>query len=111
MTDNFTFELDEDGVALLTLDLKDRSMNVITMEMMSELESLIDRIAGDDTIKGAVITSGKPTFLAGADLTMLAALSKRAGRQGSDPALGPERFQGSGRTGVHEPQGGPGLHG
>jgi 3-hydroxyacyl-CoA dehydrogenase/enoyl-CoA hydratase/3-hydroxybutyryl-CoA epimerase len=78
MTDNFTFELDEDGVALLTLDLKDRSMNVITMEMMTELEALIDRIAGDDAIKGAVITSGKPTFLAGADLTMLAALSKRA---------------------------------
>jgi 3-hydroxyacyl-CoA dehydrogenase/enoyl-CoA hydratase/3-hydroxybutyryl-CoA epimerase len=46
-------------------------MNVFTEEVMDELDKIVDRVAGDDAIKGAVITSGKDTFSGGADLTML----------------------------------------
>ena len=68
---NFTFATDADGIALLTWDMPKRSMNVITLEVMAELEQAIDTVAGDAAIKGCVVTSGKETFSGGADLTML----------------------------------------
>ena len=63
----------DSGVALLTIDVKDRSMNVLTPEFISDFQEAITRVVGDDAIKGAVITSGKSSFLAGADLTELVA--------------------------------------
>lgn len=78
MTKAFKYEVDGDGVALLTLDMPDRSMNVLTEELMAELEGLVQKIAGDDAVKGAVITSGKPAFLAGADLGMIASMARKA---------------------------------
>ena len=84
----FRFEIDADGIALLTWDMAGRSMNVITLEVMSELEEVIARVANDAAIKGCVITSGKETFSGGADLTMLegfarqfATLSKAEGEE------------------------------
>ncbi|SFI32700.1 3-hydroxyacyl-CoA dehydrogenase NAD-binding domain-containing protein [Aerobium aerolatum] len=73
MTDykNFTVETDADGIALVTWDMKDRSMNVFTEEVMDELDKIIDQVVADAAVKGAVITSGKETFSGGADLTML----------------------------------------
>jgi 3-hydroxyacyl-CoA dehydrogenase/enoyl-CoA hydratase/3-hydroxybutyryl-CoA epimerase len=68
---NFTVETDADGIALVTWDMPDRSMNVFTEEVMDELEAIIGSVSGDAAIKGAVITSGKETFSGGADLTML----------------------------------------
>ncbi len=71
---NFTLETDSDGIALITWDMPDRSMNVIDAAVMDELEALIEQVETDDAIKGAVITSGKKAFGAGADLTMLQSL-------------------------------------
>ncbi|RVD58406.1 3-hydroxyacyl-CoA dehydrogenase [Mesorhizobium sp. M2D.F.Ca.ET.185.01.1.1] len=68
---NFTFDVDADGIALITWDMPDRSMNVFTEEVMRELNGIVDHVAGDATIKGAVITSGKDSFSGGADITML----------------------------------------
>ena len=62
------FNVDADGIAILTIDLKDRSMNVMTPEFMTDLSSAIDELASNDDIKGAVITSAKDSFMAGADL-------------------------------------------
>src|SRR3954466_2428072 len=73
---NFTFEVDGDGIALITWDMPDRSMNVITIGIMEELGALVEKIASDAAIKGAVITSGKDTFCAGADLTLLESLGR-----------------------------------
>jgi 3-hydroxyacyl-CoA dehydrogenase / enoyl-CoA hydratase / 3-hydroxybutyryl-CoA epimerase len=70
---NFTFATDTDGIATLTWDMKDRSMNVITIEVMDELDKVIDHVAATDAIKGCVITSAKEAFSGGADLTMLRA--------------------------------------
>ncbi len=67
----FRFETDADGIALATWDMPGRSMNVITMEVMDELERIIDAVAADPAIKGCVIASGKEAFSGGADLTML----------------------------------------
>lgn len=72
MTNCIKYELDNDGIALLTVDLPDASMNVINAAMLTEMNELVDKIAADDNIKGAVLTSGKKgSFIAGADLTML----------------------------------------
>jgi 3-hydroxyacyl-CoA dehydrogenase / enoyl-CoA hydratase / 3-hydroxybutyryl-CoA epimerase len=70
---NFTIAVDADGIATAAWDMKDRSMNVITVEVMDELDKLIDHVAGTESIKGCVITSGKESFTGGADLSMLQA--------------------------------------
>ncbi|HXZ22293.1 MAG TPA: 3-hydroxyacyl-CoA dehydrogenase NAD-binding domain-containing protein [Pseudolabrys sp.] len=68
---NFRIDVDGDGIALVTWDMADRSMNVITADVIAELGSVVEKVASDAAIKGAVITSGKSTFCGGADLTML----------------------------------------
>jgi len=73
---NFKVETDADGIALVTWDMPGKSMNVFTEEVMNELEKIIDQVASDDAIKGAVVTSGKESFSGGADLTMLQRMLK-----------------------------------
>ncbi|RUX93172.1 3-hydroxyacyl-CoA dehydrogenase NAD-binding domain-containing protein [Mesorhizobium sp. M7D.F.Ca.US.004.01.2.1] len=68
---NFTLDIDADGIALVTWDMPGRSMNVFTEEAMRELNAIVNKVAGDAAIKGAVITSGKDTFSGGADITLL----------------------------------------
>jgi 3-hydroxyacyl-CoA dehydrogenase/enoyl-CoA hydratase/3-hydroxybutyryl-CoA epimerase len=88
---NFRFETDSDGIATLTWDMPGRSMNVITPEVMAELDQVVDKVASDDAIKGCVITSGKEAFSGGADLTMLQGLRdlyvKLAREKGEEVAL------------------------
>ena len=72
--ENFTIETDAEGIALVTWDMPGKSMNVYTVKVLEELDAIIDQVAGDDTIKGVVITSGKKdSFSGGADITMLKA--------------------------------------
>jgi 3-hydroxyacyl-CoA dehydrogenase/enoyl-CoA hydratase/3-hydroxybutyryl-CoA epimerase len=73
---NFKLDIDADGIALITWDLPGRSMNLITLDAIAEFTAIVEKVATDATIKGAVITSGKDTFCGGADLTMLEALSR-----------------------------------
>ena len=40
----FRFEIDSDGIALVTWDMPGRSMNVITLDVMSELDQIIDKV-------------------------------------------------------------------
>jgi 3-hydroxyacyl-CoA dehydrogenase/enoyl-CoA hydratase/3-hydroxybutyryl-CoA epimerase len=68
---NFTLDIDIDGIALVIWDMPGRSMNVFTEEAMRELNAIVDKVAGDAAVKGAVITSGKDTFSGGADITLL----------------------------------------
>ena len=68
---NFKFDVDADGFALVTWDMADRSMNVITMEVIAELGAIVEKVVTDAAIKGAVVTSAKDAFCGGADLTML----------------------------------------
>ncbi len=87
----FRIDVDADGIALATWDMAGRSMNVITPEVMQELAALVDRVAGDEAIKGCVITSGKDSFSGGADLSMLQGLglayARLAKEQGEEPAM------------------------
>src|SRR6185295_11809526 len=75
-TVNFKLDIDADGIALVTWDVPGRSMNVIDLKTIEELSAIVEKVAGDAAIKGAVITSGKETFCAGTDLTMLEVFSR-----------------------------------
>jgi 3-hydroxyacyl-CoA dehydrogenase/enoyl-CoA hydratase/3-hydroxybutyryl-CoA epimerase len=63
--------VDTTGIAVLTIDMTSKPMNVIDPDFISCFESLIEKVATDSRIKGAVITSGKTDFVAGADLKWL----------------------------------------
>jgi 3-hydroxyacyl-CoA dehydrogenase / enoyl-CoA hydratase / 3-hydroxybutyryl-CoA epimerase len=73
---NFTVETDGDGIALVTWNEPARTMNVIDAPVMAELSALVEDLTADEAVKGVVITSGKDTFCAGADLTMLETLGR-----------------------------------
>jgi 3-hydroxyacyl-CoA dehydrogenase / enoyl-CoA hydratase / 3-hydroxybutyryl-CoA epimerase len=73
---NLTLDVDADGIALVTWDMPDRTMNVIDTTIMTELAAIVEKVASEAAIKGAVITSAKDTFCAGADLTMMEGLAR-----------------------------------
>ena len=73
---NFKLDTDAAGIALVTWDAPGRSMNLIDLSMIEELSTIVETVASDAKITGAVITSGKETFCAGADLTMLEGLGR-----------------------------------
>ena len=68
---NFTLETDADGIALVTWDMPEKSMNVFTAQVLEELDAVIDATVADASVKGVVFTSGKATFSGGADLSMI----------------------------------------
>ncbi|CUB04316.1 fatty acid oxidation complex subunit alpha FadB [Marinomonas fungiae] len=59
----------EAGIATLTLDLKDSSVNKFGAQALSELSDVISELAQDGSIKGLLITSAKEAFVVGADIT------------------------------------------
>ncbi|MFQ5533733.1 MAG: 3-hydroxyacyl-CoA dehydrogenase NAD-binding domain-containing protein [Sphingomonadales bacterium] len=81
------YEVDSDGIATLTIDMPDRSMNVFNEELIGQFEELVEKILADDAVKGAIITSGKAAFLAGADLSMLEGLSKVASTEPAEVVM------------------------
>lgn len=68
MTEVIHITVDADGIATLLFDRTDSAMNTMDTKFMAEIEAAIERLATDDAIKGAIFTSGKPVFAAGADL-------------------------------------------
>ncbi|MBM4223431.1 MAG: enoyl-CoA hydratase/isomerase family protein, partial [Gammaproteobacteria bacterium] len=61
----------EDDVALWVLDNPHKSTNTIDQAFLDDLEACITRLQSEDGTRGAVITSAKVLFLAGADLNDL----------------------------------------
>ncbi|MCA0872429.1 enoyl-CoA hydratase/isomerase family protein [Seohaeicola saemankumensis] len=85
MTD-FTMNKDADGVATITWDVPGKTMNVMSIEGLAQLDALIDDALADEAVKGIVITSGKDgSFAGGMDLNLLATLKESAG---DNPAKG-----------------------
>ena len=74
-----------DGIATIAWDLPGRSMNVLTQQGIAELDAAVDRVLADDSVTGAIITSAKPDFAGGMDLSVLSTLMAEAARRG-DPA-------------------------
>ena len=81
----FHYAVDADGVATITWDVPGKSMNVMSIDGLRELDALIDKVLGDADVKGAILTSGKADFAGGMDLNVLADLRDQAG---DSPAQG-----------------------
>jgi len=73
---NFKLDIDADGMALVVWDMPGRSMNVIDTSVMTDFSAIVEKVSTDAAIKGAVVTSAKDSFCAGADLTMLETLAR-----------------------------------
>ncbi|AOK29884.1 MULTISPECIES: 3-hydroxyacyl-CoA dehydrogenase NAD-binding domain-containing protein [Burkholderia] len=67
-------ELDHDGILTVTIDLPGRSMNVLDDAFAGAFAAVLARIEADQAVNGAVITSGKADFIAGADIDRLYAI-------------------------------------
>jgi 3-hydroxyacyl-CoA dehydrogenase/enoyl-CoA hydratase/3-hydroxybutyryl-CoA epimerase len=72
------YTVDADGIAVLTIDMPGRSMNVWNRESLAAFAEAVERVASDEGVKGAVVTSGKDAFLAGGDLDTIGSLADRS---------------------------------
>ena len=62
------YQRDDRGIATLTLDLPGARMNVWNRALAAEFGEAVDRFLADGDAHGAVVTSAKDGFMAGADL-------------------------------------------
>ena len=69
-----TVQATGDGIAELCFDLKDDSVNKFNALTVSELKAATAAIAADASLKGVIVTSGKPVFIVGADIMEFGAL-------------------------------------
>jgi 3-hydroxyacyl-CoA dehydrogenase/enoyl-CoA hydratase/3-hydroxybutyryl-CoA epimerase len=64
----FRYEKDTDNIVTITMDMPQRSANVINAEFNAALAETFARLKAETELTGVIITSAKKTFLAGADL-------------------------------------------
>lgn len=69
--DTMSYQRQDNGVALIAIDVKDRSVNVLTPEMHLDFGRVADHLAQDEKAIGAVIHSAKSSFMAGGDLNRI----------------------------------------
>ena len=62
------------GIAELCFDLKDDSVNKFNALTLNELKEATAAIAADSSLNGVIVTSGKPVFIVGADITEFGSL-------------------------------------
>jgi 3-hydroxyacyl-CoA dehydrogenase/enoyl-CoA hydratase/3-hydroxybutyryl-CoA epimerase len=70
MTSPLTLEV-AGGVATVTLDDPDASVNTVSPAWIEAMTVAFEQVRADPAIKGAVIVSAKPGFMAGADLKFI----------------------------------------
>jgi 3-hydroxyacyl-CoA dehydrogenase/enoyl-CoA hydratase/3-hydroxybutyryl-CoA epimerase len=78
MDANIRTSVDGAGILLATIDMPGKAMNVFSWGLMDSLERLLGLAESSVAVKGVVITSGKPAFVAGADLDMVLGFTERA---------------------------------
>ncbi len=63
-----------DGIVELKFDLAGESVNKLNRTAIEDLDAAVKAIAGDRSVKGVVLTSGKAVFVVGADITEFGAM-------------------------------------
>lgn len=64
-----TVQLLSDGIAELRFDLQGESVNKFNQATLEDLKAATDAIKTNSDIKGLIVTSAKPVFIVGADIT------------------------------------------
>ncbi|MGB4872169.1 MAG: 3-hydroxyacyl-CoA dehydrogenase NAD-binding domain-containing protein [Candidatus Promineifilaceae bacterium] len=67
----FRYEKDEQNIVTLTLDMPGRTANVLNDEFGVGFREALAKLAAENALTGIILTSGKKSFLAGADLEWL----------------------------------------
>lgn len=62
---------DTDNIAIISFDNSNSSVNVIDLEVISDLDQNIGNALTDESVKGIIVTSAKRDFMLGADLRMI----------------------------------------
>jgi len=65
------YEKDDTNIVVLSIDMENRSQNVINDVLLGELKNVTSRLQSEDNLSGIIITSKKKDFLAGADIDKL----------------------------------------
>ena len=65
------YNVDSDGIATITWNMPGRSMNVLNEASMTAYAGALEKAIKDEKVRGIILTSGKDSFIAGADLEML----------------------------------------
>jgi 3-hydroxyacyl-CoA dehydrogenase/enoyl-CoA hydratase/3-hydroxybutyryl-CoA epimerase len=67
----FSYQVDADGIGLLTIDQQGKSTNLFSLEFVEAFIEQAQQVIADADVKGLIITSGKKMFMPGADLNEL----------------------------------------
>jgi enoyl-CoA hydratase/carnithine racemase len=67
----------QDGVATITLN-RPQARNALSIELMTEIEAALVRLAADPAVKALVLAANGPAFCAGHDLKQMSGLDKDA---------------------------------
>ena len=65
----FSVTLGTEGIAELKFDFQNESVNKFNKRAILDLKAAVEVIGANSEIKGLVISSGKSTFVVGADIT------------------------------------------
>lgn len=68
---DFQYEIDEDGIAMLSWDTPLKNINIMNHQSISDLETKIDHALANDAVIGIIIVSEKNNFSGGMDLNSL----------------------------------------
>jgi len=66
-----SFSVDADGIGTLVINQTENSANLFSEDFIKCYVDVAHAAIADDSIKGVIVTSGKPIFMAGADLRAL----------------------------------------
>lgn len=68
---HITLKVAPSGIATITMDHAGEAMNLVSPEWIAEMFEAVEQIAADPAVRGAIVTSAKLSFMAGADLKIL----------------------------------------
>jgi len=73
-SDSLSVQRLEGGIAELNFDRQGESVNKFDRQTVASLTAALDALAAESGIRGLLVTSGKPVFIVGADITEFTSL-------------------------------------
>ena len=73
-SDSLSVQRLEGGIAELNFDRQGESVNKFDRQTVASLTEALDALAAESGIRGLLVTSGKPVFIVGADITEFTSL-------------------------------------
>jgi 3-hydroxyacyl-CoA dehydrogenase/enoyl-CoA hydratase/3-hydroxybutyryl-CoA epimerase len=92
---DFIYSKGTDNIVLIQWDMKDKNMNVLTLDGIKSLRECVNRALDDEKAIGIIIGSGKKDFSGGMDLNILQSMMSKSSSDFSDVAF-------KTITGIHE---------